>query len=178
MTKIEVDAWWDWKKFLSTMSSIWNTYSRYGDVVLEKDLEEDDKNLKPFFVEANGSTLKFTELIRKYWEENYHFVAGNYEELANIFMHYKKQNLKGSICELYLLPETGNYQEGETRGYQQTYSVTAEFYDKVKSDIARKNGKKDMLLIMFEEKKCFELNFQKKILYTPMIHLMFSKKIM
>jgi len=157
MTQIEHDAWWGWHHFRTRMEEIWKVYSIYGEIVLEKDLEEDDAKFKPLFEQANGNKDEFLKIIRKFWEDNYHFVASDFKGLIKLLDHYKKDNRSGA---LELLPETGSYRDGETRGCDETYSITKELYKQVAKQVEGIVGKK-VFLVNYDTKKLVEIEFSK-----------------
>jgi len=158
MTLIEHDAWWGWQYFRSRLQGIWNLYSRYGEVVLEKDLEEDDEKFKPLFRQANGDNIEFIRIIREFWENNYHFVASDFNGLINLLKKYREAEKYGA---LRLLPETGSYYQGETRGCDETYSITVEFYDQLKNLIKEEIGTR-VLLVNYGTKQVIEIEFSKE----------------
>jgi len=162
MTQIEHDAWWNWHHFRTRMEEIWKVYSRYGEVVLEKDLEEDDEKFKPLFRQANGDKSEFIRKVREFWENNYHFVASDFKGLINLLAHYRKDN---SGDALSLLPETGSYSDGETRGCDETYSITKEFYKQLAEQVKGEVGVK-VLLVNYDIKKIIEIEFKKDYSYN------------
>jgi len=162
MTQIEHDAWWGWHHFRTRMEEIWKVYSIYGEIVLEKDLEEDDAKFKPLFEQANGNKDEFLKIIRKFWEDNYHFVASDFKGLINILDHYRKKN--GS-CALDLLPESGSYSDGETKGCDKTYSITEEFYKQLAKQAEGKVGER-VLLVNYDAKKIIEIEFEQTHSYN------------
>lgn len=155
MTQIEHDAWWGWTHFRSRMEGIWNTYSRYGEVVLEKDLEKDDEKFKPLFGQANGDKFEFLRIIREFWENNYHFVASDFKGLIDLLNRYREDEMCGA---LRVLPETGSYRDGETKGCDETFSITKELYDQVRELTKEKVGTK-VLLVNYDTKKLVEIGF-------------------
>ena len=155
MTQIERKAWWGWTIFRSRMEEIWNTYSRYGEVVLEKDLEKDDEKFKSLFKQANGNKLVFLRIIREFWENNYHFVASDFKGLLNLLNQYREN---GVCDELSVLPETGSYRDGETKGCDLTFSITKELYDQVRDLTKGRDGTK-VLLVNYDTKKLVEIGF-------------------
>ena len=128
LTRLETAAWNNFQEFWKDISKIWQTYKRYGESVLEADLEEGDEKFKPLFTKSKKDDNLFEKNVRQYWRENYHFIVGSYEELFKIFSHFKQRNnLKDSLI---LLPETSTYPgDGET-GDEKTYSIQKDFYDK------------------------------------------------
>lgn len=154
MTQIEHDAWWGWSYFRSRMEGIWNSYLIYGEVVLEKDLEKEDEKFKALFRQSYNKT-EFLRIIRKFWESNYHFVASDFKGLVNLLNQYRKTEKCGA---LKVLPETGSYRDGETKGCDATYSITKELYDKVKKLTKEKVGTK-VLLVNYDIKKLIEIEF-------------------
>ena len=145
MTKLENAALTGFKEFKTNMCSIWQLYLKYGDVVLEKDLEEGNEELKKLFTESNKNSLRFCENILEFWRKNYHFVVNNFQELVNVFLE-KKGNYAGEVA-VYLLPDSENYSKGETRGNDQRYAVSEDFYHKVSDEVMSSISNELMLLL-------------------------------
>lgn len=154
MTILETAAWKNFQEFWKDISKIWQTYKRYGESVLEADLEEGDEKFKPLFTNSKKDDKLFEENVRKYWRENYHFIVGSYEELFKIFSHFKQRNiLKDSLI---LLPETSTYHgEGET-GDQKTYAIHKGFYDNIIVKNKASNSR-DLILINCKEERALTI---------------------
>ena len=150
MTRLETAAWKNFQEFWKDISKIWQAYKRYGESVLEADLEEGDKEIKQLFTESANDNSLFEKNVRKYWQENYHFIVGSYEELFKIFSHFKQRNnLKDSLI---LLPETSAYHgEGET-GDNNTYAIEETLY----SDEFREQLRNDITYSIISAKRQYE----------------------
>jgi len=156
MTKFEHDAWKGWRNFQTSMNEIWRLYVKYGDVVLEKDLEVDDKELKVLFTQADGNAVEFEKTIRNFWETNFHLVVDNFKDLVSIYKKYTETTEEKS---LYLLPETMDfYRDGDMKGSDQTYSVSEEFYKQI-YELLNNSKRKCLFLINYEDKEGFEVCF-------------------
>ena len=46
MTRLETAAWKGFQDFWKEISEIWTVYKKYGDIVLEKDLEKGEEKFK------------------------------------------------------------------------------------------------------------------------------------
>ena len=168
MTMLEEAATQGFLEFWRYICKIWQTYKRYGDIVLEKDLEEGDEKFKPLFTESGNDDFLFRENVGKYWKENYHFVAGSYEELFEILSDYRQR--KNAENSLSLLPETGSYTNVETKGYQQTYSIKEDLYKAIITAIKVSNLR-DLILINYKKNKILTIHLSTENInsYNPII---------
>ena len=148
MTKLETAAWKGFQDFWKEISEIWKVYKRYGDIVLEKDLEEGDEKFKKLFTESGNDVYTFAEKVFDHWKKEYHFVANNYEEMINLVSDYKqRKNEKGHLS---LLPEDGTYREKEVKGYEQTYSIRKSLYDEI---VAKTKAADSRQIILINKEK-------------------------
>lgn len=152
LTYIEKHAICGFDSFSSSMFEIWKAYKRYGEIVLEKDLEEGDEKFKPIFTQSKDDDSLFFENVKKYWQENYHFVVSSYEELFKIFLEHRQR--ENAAIYLELLPETGDYRVEEIKGWNKMYSVQKDFYDKVSDDINASKGK-NLIIVNHNKEKIF-----------------------
>jgi len=155
-TRLKYKAYSGWKPFRSAMMEIWEPYNRYGEVVLEKDLEYGEDIFKPLFIQANGFKSEFEKLIRKYWEDNYHFIADDFSGLVNLLKKYREEPNNGY---LRLLPETGAaYCKDERKGSEERFSVTEKLYNRIK-DLTK--AEKELLLINYDKRDIYKIYFDK-----------------
>lgn len=154
MTRLETAAWKNFQEFWKDISKIWQAYKRYGESVLEADLEEGDEEIKPLFTESANDDSLFRQNACNYWRENYHFIVDSYEELFKIFSHFKQRNnLKDSLI---LLPETSAYHgEGET-GDETTYAIEETLYKAISSRI-RTARLENLILINCKEERALTI---------------------
>ena len=156
MTRLETAAWKNFQEFWKDISKIWQTYKRYGESVLEADLEEGDEKFKPLFTNSKKDDNLFEENVRKYWRENYHFVAGSYEELSKMFSHVKQRNnLKYSLI---LLPETSEYHGDGENGDESTYAIEETLYKAIKSKL-KTSRLENLILINCKEERALTIEF-------------------
>lgn len=69
-----------WHDFRKVFRDIMTDYSKYGDIVLEKQLGKSIEIYKDAFTSPN-----FINEIRKIWRERYHYVANNFDELITLY---------------------------------------------------------------------------------------------
>lgn len=148
MTRLETAAWKGFQDFWKEISGIWTVYKKYGDIVLEKDLEKGEEKFKKLFTESGNDVYTFAEKVFDHWKKEYHFVANNYEEMINLVSDYKqRKNEKGHLS---LLPEDGTYREKEVKGYEQTYSIRKSLYDEI---VAKTKAADSRQIILINKEK-------------------------
>lgn len=152
MTRLETAAWKGFQDFWKEISDIWNVYKKYGDIVLEKDLEIGDEKFKKLFTESGKDVYTFAENALEYWKQNYHFVANDYAEMIKLVSDYKQRKNKNG--KMSLLPECGWYLEKELKGCEQTYSLTTSFYNEIVARI-KASDLRQLILISKENESVF-----------------------
>lgn len=132
MTQIELEAWKGWHYFRDKMIDIWKSYTVTGEEALKVNFEKDDEKFKLFFTQVNNDMSEFKKIIRRFWEDNYHFVADNYKQLLQQYDKFLGLCPTIDDLTLSLVPETEDQQAWDINGRDQAFSITKSFYKAIR----------------------------------------------
>lgn len=146
-SSLEMAAWEGWPAFRREAYAYWNLFKSSRNEA-EKCLE---KNLLNLFAKSNN--IDFEKNLRVFWQENYHFIVGDYNELLDIFKIISgKTGCKSQI----LLPEIDGYQWNNINGKNQPIALRKEFYDLIIKTMDRKKTNRVKFLSK-EDSKNYEV---------------------
>jgi len=137
-----------WNPFKDYFLNIRNLFIKYGEEVLRVDLGESIEIYKQTFIQAGNNEEKFISLLRKMWEERYHYVAN---DLSQLIYFYEMAQIEG-IKFNSLLPNMNN-----DEGINETFSLSMKLYE----DILKMFKNSHEIYIYKENAKFYKVSFYK-----------------